>query len=198
MSRKFWVLSVDNLQEGVFIIFCLLLTTAISHHHCHWRRDRAFVEKKRQKGYYLQIPLAVATSLVMSETSHFLVDLEKKLVPTCFIIGLFVCHRVQRASHLFQDFFGFYRIILLKISFPQNRWRILGLELEAFWFHISLLEKEWNLFFHFVLLEKEWRLFSSLCISRKRVKAFIFHFSLPELPRPNLAGAWLSMSNVNV
>ena len=165
MSRKFWVLSVDNLQEGVFIIFCLLLTTAISHNHCHWRRDRAFVEKKRQKGYYLQIPLAVATSLVMSETSQFLVDLEKKLVPTCFIIGLFVCHRVQRASHLFQDFFGFYRIILFKNlvspeSLKNSRSRTRSI-----------------LISHFTS-RKRVKAFFSLCTSRKRVKAFFITLHL--------------------
>ena len=57
---------------------------------------------------------------------------------------------------------------------------LLNLDLEAFWFHFSLLEKEWkhfdftlhfskkseSIFFHFALLEKEWKLF-----------IFTFHFS---------------------
>ena len=50
---------------------------------------------------------------------------------------------------------------------------LLDLDLEAFWFHFSLLEKEWkhfyftlhfskkseSIFFHFALLEIEWKLF---------------------------------------
>ena len=57
---------------------------------------------------------------------------------------------------------------------------LLDLDLEAFWFHFSILEKEWkhlfftlhfskkseSIFFHFALLEKEWKLF-----------VFTFHFS---------------------
>ena len=75
---------------------------------------------------------------------------------------------------------------------------LLDLDLEAFWFHFSLLEKEWK------LLEKEWKhfdftlhfskksesIFFSLSTSRKRVKDFYFHFSLLELQKPTLAGPW--------
>ena len=50
----------------------------------------------------------------------------------------------------------------------SREFSLLDLDLEAFWFHFSLLEKEWKHFF-------------SLCTSRKRVKAFCFHFSLLDL-----------------
>ena len=53
----------------------------------------------------------------------------------------------------------------------------LDLDLEAFWFHFSLLEKEWK---HFIF---------TLHFS-KRVKAFCFHFSLLEFQKPTLAGPW--------
>ena len=62
----------------------------------------------------------------------------------------------------------------------SREFSLLDLDLEAFWFHFSLLEKEWkhfdftlhfskkseSIFFHFALLEKEWKLF-----------VFTFHFS---------------------
>ena len=62
----------------------------------------------------------------------------------------------------------------------SREFSILDLNLEAFWFHFSLLEKVWkhfiftlhfskkseSIFFHFALLEKEWKLF-----------VFTFHFS---------------------
>ena len=62
----------------------------------------------------------------------------------------------------------------------SREFSLLDLDLEAFWFHFSLLEKEWkhfdftlhfskkseSLFFHFALLEKEWKLF-----------IFTYHFS---------------------
>ena len=62
----------------------------------------------------------------------------------------------------------------------SREFSLLDLDLEAFWFHFSLLEKEWkhfdftlhfskkseSIFFHFALLEKEWKLF-----------IFTFHFS---------------------
>ena len=75
------MLSVDNLQEGVFIIFCLLLTTAISHNHCHWRRDGAFVEKRGKRDIICKFG-SYFTSYVRNED---LVDLEKKLVPTQYV-----------------------------------------------------------------------------------------------------------------
>ena len=78
------MLSVDNLQEGVFIIFCLLLTTAISHNHCHWRRDGAFVEKRGKRDIICKFG-SYFTSYVRNED---LVDLEKKLVPTQHVLSL--------------------------------------------------------------------------------------------------------------
>ena len=75
----------------------------------------------------------------------------------------------------------------------SREFSLLDLDLEAFWFHFSLLEKEWkhfdftlhfskkseSIFFHFALLEKEWKLF-----------IFTFHFSnfknpLSLVPEPN-------------
>ena len=55
----------------------------------------------------------------------------------------------------------------------SREFSLLDLDLEAFWFHFSLLEKEWkhfdftwhfskkseSIFFHFAVLEKEWKLF---------------------------------------
>ena len=64
----------------------------------------------------------------------------------------------------------------------SREFSLLDLDLEAFWFHFSLLEKEWKHFF-------------SLCTSRKRVKAFYFHFSLLELQKPTLAGPWSNTQN---
>ena len=57
----------------------------------------------------------------------------------------------------------------------SREFSLLDLDLEAFWFHYSLNEKEWKHFFSF-------------CTSRKRVKVFCFHFSLLELQIPTLAG----------
>ena len=95
-------------------------------------------------------------------------------------------------------FFGFLRIILLKNLVSREplknsqKFSLLDLSLEAFWFHFSLLEKEWKHFlFTLHFSKKSNGSFFSLCTSRKTVKAFIFHFSLLELPRPTLAGAWL-------
>ena len=62
----------------------------------------------------------------------------------------------------------------------SREFSLLNLNLKAFWFNFSLLEKEWkhfdftlhfskkseSIFFHFALLEKEWKLF-----------IFTFHFS---------------------
>ena len=74
----------------------------------------------------------------------------------------------------------------------SREFSLLDLDLEAFWFHFSLLEKEWkhfdftlhfsekseSIFFHFALLEKEWKLFY-----------FTFHFSNFKNPL-SLVPAW--------
>ena len=80
---------------------------------------------------------------------------------------------------------------LLKLNF--RFFSLLDLGLEAFWFHFSLLEKEWkHLFFTLQFSKKSESIFFSLCTSRKRVKASFFHFSLLELLRSTLAGAWFT------
>ena len=74
----------------------------------------------------------------------------------------------------------------------SREFSLLDLDLEAFWFHFSLLEKEWKHFdFTLHFSKKSESIFFSLCTSRKRVKAFYFHFSLLELQKPTLAGPWL-------
>ena len=71
----------------------------------------------------------------------------------------------------------------------SREFSLLDLDLEAFWFHFSLLEKEWKHFdFTLHFSKKSESIFFSLCTSRKRVKAFCFHFSLPELQKPTLTG----------
>ena len=71
----------------------------------------------------------------------------------------------------------------------SREFSLLDLDLEAFWFHFSLLEKEWKHFdFTLHFSKKSESIFFSLCTSRKRVKAFYFHFSLLELQKPTLAG----------
>ena len=73
----------------------------------------------------------------------------------------------------------------------SREFSLLDLDLEAFWFHFSLLEKEWKHFdFTLHFSKKSESIFFSLCTSRKRVKAFLFHFSLLELQKPTLAGPW--------
>ena len=73
----------------------------------------------------------------------------------------------------------------------SREFSLLDLDLEAFWFHFSLLEKEWKHFdFTLHFSKKSESIFFSLCTSRKRVKAFYFHFSLLELQKPTLAGPW--------
>ena len=70
----------------------------------------------------------------------------------------------------------------------SREFSLLDLDLEAFWFHFSLLEKEWKHFdFTLHFSKKSESIFFSLCTSRKRVKAFLFHFSLLELQKPTLA-----------
>ena len=67
-----------------------------------------------------------------------------------------------RTSHLFQQYYLALTKSVQKSRFSRivkNSREFSLLDLEAFWFHYSLLEKEWNHFF-------------SLCTSRKRVKAF--------------------------
>ena len=75
----------------------------------------------------------------------------------------------------------------------SREFSLLDLDLEAFWFHFSLLEKEWKHFdFTLHFSKKSESIFFSLCTSRKRVKAFYFHFSLLELQKPTLAGPCFS------
>ena len=63
----------------------------------------------------------------------------------------------------------------------SREFSLLDLDLEAFWFHFSLLEKEWKHFFFTLHFSKKSEIiFFSLCTSRKRVKAFLFHFALLE------------------
>ena len=65
----------------------------------------------------------------------------------------------------------------------SREFSLLDLDLEAFWFHFSLLEKEWKHFdFTLHFSKKSESIFFSLCTSQKRVKAFFFHFSLLENP----------------
>ena len=59
--------------------------------------------------------------------------------------------------------------------------------LENFHFSISI-SKHFDFTFHFS--KKSESILISLCTSRKRVKAFYFHFSLLELQKPTLAGPW--------
>ena len=78
----------------------------------------------------------------------------------------------------------------------SREFSLLDLDLEAFWFHFSLLEKEWKHFdFTLHFSKKSESIFFSLCTSRKRVKAFYFHFSLLELQKPTLAGPWVPASH---
>ena len=71
----------------------------------------------------------------------------------------------------------------------SREFSLLDLDLEAFWFHFSLLEKEWKHFdFTLHFSKKSESIFFSLCTSRKRVKAFYFHYSLLELQKPTPAG----------
>ena len=91
-----------------------------------------------------------------------------------------------RASHCFSSLIWLSRNKSVqksrfsRIVKNSREFSLLDLDLEAFWFHFSLLEKEWkhfdftlhfskkseSIFFHFALLEKEWKLF-----------IFTFHFS---------------------
>merc|ERR1712122_324633 len=58
-------------------------------------------------------------------------------------------------------------------------------------FHFSILiSKHFDFTFHFS--KKSESIFFSLSTSRKRVKAFYFHFSLLELQKPTLAGPWFT------
>ena len=103
-----------------------------------------------------------------------------------------------RASHCFSSLIWLSRNISVqksrfsRIVRNSREFSLLDLELEAFCFHFSLLEKEWK---HFIFTlhfsKKSESIFFSLCTSRKRVKAFCFHFSLLELQKPTLAGPWL-------
>ena len=77
--------------------------------------------------------------------------------------------------------FGFHGINLFKNLVSRELLRIL----ENFHFSIS---KHFDFTFHFS--KKSESIFFSLCTSRKRVKAFLFHFSLLELQKPTLAGPW--------
>ena len=70
-------------------------------------------------------------------------------------------------------FFGFPKIILLKNLVSREFWRIL----ENFHFSI-LISKHFDFTFHFS--KKSESILISLCTSRKRVKAFFFHFALLE------------------
>ena len=76
-----------------------------------------------------------------------------------------------------------------RIKTNSREFSPLDLGLEAFWFHFSLLEKEWKHFdFTLHFSKKSESIFFSLCTSRKRVKAFYFHFSLLKLQKLTLAG----------
>ena len=78
----------------------------------------------------------------------------------------------------------------------SREFSLLDLDLEAFWFHFSLLEKEWKHFdFTLHFSKKSESIFFSLCTSWKRVKAFYFHFSLLELQKPTLAGPCTAVHN---
>merc|ERR1711954_425705 len=77
--------------------------------------------------------------------------------------------------------FGCHGINLLKNLVSRELLRIL----ENFHFSISI-SKHFDFTFHFS--KKSESIFFSLCTSRKKVKAFYFHFSLLELQKPTLAG----------
>ena len=102
-----------------------------------------------------------------------------------------------RASHCFSSLIWLSRnksvqkSCFSRIVENSREFSLFDLDLEAFWFHFSLLEKEWKHFFftlHFS--KKSENILFSLCTSRKRVKAFLFHFSLLELQKPTLASPW--------
>ena len=85
--------------------------------------------------------------------------------------------------------FGCHGINLLKNLVSRELLRIL----ENFHFSISI-SKHFDFTFHFS--KKSESILISLCTSRKRVKAFYFHFSLLELQKPTLAGPWNSLVEV--
>ena len=80
----------------------------------------------------------------------------------------------------------------------SREFSLLDLDLEAFWFHFSLLEKEWkhfiftlhfskkseSIFFHFALFEKEWRLFFHFALLGKEWKLLFFTFHFANFPNP--------------
>ena len=80
-------------------------------------------------------------------------------------------------------FSGFQRIILLKNL--ENLYFLISKHFD-FTFHFS--KKSEHIFFTFHFSKKSESTFL-LCTSQKRVNAFIFHFSLLELPRPTPARA---------
>jgi hypothetical protein len=62
----------------------------------------------------------------------------------------------------------------LRIVKNSREFSLLDLDLEAFWFHFSLLEKEWKHFdFTLHFSKKSESILISLCTSRKRVKGFL-------------------------
>ena len=102
-----------------------------------------------------------------------------------------------RASHCFSSLIWLSRNkFYSKISFLEKCWeflRIFTSRSRSRSILISLFTSRKRVkafWFHFALLEKSESILFSLCTSRKRVKAFYFHFSLLELQKPTLAGPW--------
>merc|ERR1712038_1260376 len=90
------------------------------------------------------------------------------------------CYPTSKPSVL-AVLFGYHGINLFKNLVSRELLRIL----EKFHFSISR-SKHFDFTFHFS--KKSESILFSLCTSRKRVKAFFFHFTLLELQKPTLAG----------
>ena len=91
--------------------------------------------------------------------------------------------------------FGNFSKIFKKFWILENSREIslLDLDLEAFSFHFSLLEKsESDFYFTFHFSKRVNQIFISLFTSRKEWNRFSFHFSLLELSISTLAGHWSS------
>ena len=89
--------------------------------------------------------------------------------------------------------FGNFSKIFKKFWILENSREIslLDLDLEAFSFHFSLLEKsESDFYFTFHFSKRVNQIFISLFTSRKEWNRFSFHFSLLELSISTLAGHW--------
>merc|ERR1712027_83564 len=91
------------------------------------------------------------------------------------------CYPITSKPSVSAVLFGFHGINLFKNLVSRELLRIL----ENFHFSISI-SKHFDFTFHFS--KKSESILFSLCTSRKRVKAFCFHFSFLELQKPTLAG----------